>query len=117
MNEQTPKEDTFEILKLLSTSDSFTQRDLSERIGFSLGKTNYLLKALVKRGLISVKNFTDHNGKLSKVKYILTNKGFNERLTLTYHFLQRKEAEYNKLKQDWEEISKNQELELGQSPT
>ena len=105
MNEQTPKEDLFKVLKLLSSSDSFTQRDLSEQIGFSLGKTNYLLKALIKRGLISVKNFSDQSGKLGKVRYILTNKGFDERLRLTFHFLQRKEAEYNQLKKEWEEIN------------
>ena len=107
MNEQTPKEDLFKVLKLLSSSDSFTQRDLSEQIGFSLGKTNYLLKALIKRGLISVKNFSDQSGKLGKVRYILTNKGFDERLRLTFHFLQRKEAEYNQLKKEWEEIKKD----------
>ena len=106
MNEQAPHEDSFEILKVLSSSDSLTQRDLSQRLGFSLGKTNYLLKSLVKRGLVSVKNFSDNNGKLNKFKYILTKEGFNERLQLTQHFLKRKEAEYIQIKTEWEQLTK-----------
>jgi len=102
MNEQPPKEDLLKILRLLSSEDNMTQRDLSGHVGISLGKTNYLLKQLIKRGLISVKNFSSHDGKLKKVKYMLTKKGFEQRLQLTYHFLQRKENEFLKIKEEWD---------------
>lgn len=105
MPEQPITEDIFNILRVLSSSDSLTQRDLSDRIGISLGKTNYLLRALVKRGCISVKNFYIREGKLKKVKYILTDKGLDERLQLTYHFLKRKETEYNSIKKEWEDLN------------
>ncbi|MFC1753130.1 MarR family EPS-associated transcriptional regulator [Thermoproteota archaeon] len=107
MTEHPIQEDSFDILRLLSSKDNLTQRELSNHTGFSLGKTNYLLKSLIKRGLISVKNFTDNNGKLGKVKYILTKEGFNARIHLTYHFLKRKESEFNTIQKEWNEISKN----------
>jgi len=102
MNEQLSQEDLFKIIKEIESTPDITQRSLSERLSFSLGKTNYLLKSLIKRGTISVKHFTERKGKLGKVKYMLTKKGFDERLQLTAHFLQRKEAEYLQIKSEWE---------------
>ncbi|MBL7132308.1 MAG: MarR family EPS-associated transcriptional regulator [Candidatus Omnitrophica bacterium] len=104
MSEQPFKEEIFDILRILASKDDLTQRDLSTHMGISLGKTNYLLKALIKRGFISVKNFYIRDSKLKKVKYILTKKGVDRRLHLTYHFLERKEAEYNRIKKEWESL-------------
>jgi len=67
-----------------------------------LGKTNYLLKELIKRGQVKVKNFTNNPEKLKKINYFLTEKGLKEKFRLLQHFLQIKESEYNKLKQEWE---------------
>jgi len=105
MSEQPFKEEIFDILRLLSSKDNLTQRDLSLQMGISLGKTNYLLKALIKRGFISVRNFYIRDAKLKKVKYILTKKGIDHRLQLTYHFLKRKEVEYNRMKKEWENLN------------
>jgi len=107
MNEQPITEETLHLLRLLSSDDNLTQRDLSAHMGISLGKTNYLLKALIKRGSISAKNFSGNNGKLTKVKYILTKKGLNQRLQLTHHFLKRKEEEYCRIRKEWEYLSRN----------
>lgn len=122
MNEHAVTEEIFEILRVLSSSDNLTQRDLSAQMGISLGKTNYLLKALIKRGFIAVKNFSRDGNKLNKVHYILTEKGFNQRLQLTHHFLQRKEAEYIRMKKEWELLQAQNNLsaipgETAQSPS
>jgi len=106
MFEQPVKEDIFAILRVLASRDDLTQRDLSTHMGISLGKTNYLLKSLVKRGFVSVKNFSLRDSKLKKIKYILTKKGLDHRLHLTYHFLKRKETEYNHIKKEWEDLKK-----------
>lgn len=109
MNEHQIKEDIFNILRLLASSDALTQRDLSAHLSFSLGKTNYLLRSLAKKGLVKIKNFAKGKGNLKKVQYILTQKGFEEKLDLTYHFLKRKEEEYYALKKEAEEAyGKNQ---------
>ena len=73
----------------------------------SLGKTNYLLNALIKKGLLKIKNFSRKQGraKIKGVRYILTKKGFQEKIKLTYHFLKKKEAEYNQLLQAWQQLN------------
>lgn len=98
------KEDIFNILRLLSSNEDLTQRDASMRLGFSLGKTNYLLKSLIKKDLVKIKNLISEGNKAKKIKYFLTKKGLKEKINLTYHFLQRKESEYNSLKKEWEKV-------------
>ena len=49
--------DHFEILRKLDKNTEFSQRELAKELGFSLGKLNYCLKALQKKGLIKLKNF------------------------------------------------------------
>jgi len=102
MNEQPLKEDIFQILRILASADYCTQRDLAHSLTFSLGKTNYLLKALANTGLIKIRNFSLGNNKIKKVKYILTQKGLEQKVHLTLYFLQRKEKEYLELKQELE---------------
>ena len=104
MDEHLIREDIFHILRLISSKPDLTQRDLSGNLGISLGKTNYLLRKLIKKGLIKAKNFSHRPGKIKKISYILTPKGFKEKIHLTYHFLKRAEAEYNYLKQEWERL-------------
>jgi len=99
------REDIFSVLRLLSLNDNLTQRDLSAHLGISLGKTNYLLKQLVKVGLLEIKNFASRGNKIPKIRYYLTKKGWEERIKLTYHFLKRKESEYASLKEDWHKLN------------
>ena len=98
------KEDIFNILRLLSSNEDLTQRDASIRLGFSLGKTNYLLKSLIKKDLVKIKNLISEGNKAKKMRYFLTKKGLKEKINLTYHFLQRKESEYNNIKEEWAKV-------------
>lgn len=107
MIEQSPKEEVLSIIKEIETDPTATQRTVSKKLGISLGKTNYLLKALIKKDVIKTRNFLNNPGKLRKISYILTAKGFDEKMQLTYHFLKKKEAEYNLLKEEWEQANKN----------
>ncbi|MBL7132309.1 MAG: hypothetical protein ISS45_13080 [Candidatus Omnitrophica bacterium] len=56
-----------------------------------------------------MKNFFNNPGKLRKIKYILTEKGAEEKLKLTYHFLKRKEAEYSSIKNEWDILTNKEE--------
>lgn len=104
VDKHTLKEDIFNVLRLLSSGDDLTQRDVSSHLEISLGKTNYLLKSLIKKNLIKAMNFSKNRGKLGKVKYILTKKGFQEKVQLTYHFLRKKEVEYNHIRNEWAQL-------------
>lgn len=104
MNEHPPKEEILHLIREIGASPEITQRDLSIKLRISLGKTNYLIKELIKRGSVSIKNFSSHDAKIKKVMYILTKKGLVQRANLTYHFLKKKEAEFNHMKAEWERL-------------
>jgi EPS-associated MarR family transcriptional regulator len=103
MNEHHIKEDIFKALRLLSSDTDLSQRDVSRHLNISLGKANYLLKALTKQGLIKARNFAAGDKRLKKIQYILTKDGFKEKSKLTYHFLKMKEKEYFELKKEAEQ--------------
>jgi len=85
-----------EVLRLLEADPSLTQRDLSRALGLSLGKTHYLLHALLDKGLVKMRNFERSDRKLAYA-YLLTPAGLREKLRLTRAFLARKEAEFEAL--------------------
>ncbi len=107
MNEQALKEDNLKLIKEVESSPEQTQRVISTKLGFSLGKTNYLIKELIKKGFIKAQNFTSGKNKIKKAQYFLTPKGIEERFSLTYHFLKRKEEEYNNMQREWKKIVKD----------
>ena len=84
------------MLRLLESDPSLTQRALSEALGLSLGKTHYVLHALLEKGLVKIGNFRRSNRKLAYA-YVLTPAGLREKLRLTRSFLSRKEDEFKKL--------------------
>jgi EPS-associated MarR family transcriptional regulator len=101
----------FRLLRALQDNPRFTQRDLSEHLGVSLGATNFLLRALMEKGAIKIHNFRGNTRKLSYA-YILTPNGLAEKASLTARFLARKQKEYESLKAEIEAVSR--ELEQGE---
>ncbi len=87
------------ILKIVSERPDISQRQLAVILGVSLGKTNFLIKALFEKGLIKARNFTRSDNKVGYL-YKLTPKGVREKLRLTRAFLRRKEAEYEALRSE-----------------
>jgi EPS-associated MarR family transcriptional regulator len=87
------------LLRLLEQQPEYSQRQLAKALGVSLGKTHYLLKALLDKGLVKVQNFQRSSNKLGYV-YRLTPHGVTHRLQLTHSFLARKEQEYLMLKNE-----------------
>lgn len=100
---------TLKALRLLSTQPELSQRELSKKLGLSLGKTHYILRALLDKGLLKAQNFRRNNNKLAYA-YLLTPQGIAEKLSLTRAFLVRKEAEFEELRQTI--TSLRDELEL-----
>ena len=86
-----------ELLRLLEEHPDWSQRELSRRLGVSLGKTHYLLKALLEKGWVKVQNFGRSDRKLGYA-YVLTPSGLRHRIMLTRSFLVRKEREYIELR-------------------
>ena len=89
--------DYFNILRKIKYNPNSSQRDLANKLGFSLGKFNYCLKSLKNKGLVKIKNFRKNPNKSGYV-YILTRKGLTEKTNLTLNFMKRKMKEYDELK-------------------
>lgn len=85
------------ILKIIEEDPQVNQRQLAERLGVSLGKAHYLLKALLDKGYVKAGNFFRAENKL-KYAYLLTPDGINAKLSLTRNYLARKEEEYVRMK-------------------
>ena len=94
------------ILRKLEENPRLTQREISKELGVSLGKTNYVINALIDKGLLKLDNFKRSDKKLGYI-YLLTPRGITEKTTLAQNFLKRKSEEYNKLKIEIE-ILKNE---------
>ena len=92
-------EDHFKILRKIQKGSKHSQRKMADELGFSLGKLNYCLKALQKKGLIKIKNFKKNEKKLNYL-YVLTPKGISEKTKLTINFMKRKMQEYDELKKE-----------------
>lgn len=86
------------VLRLLEVDAAMSQRDLSRALGISLGKTHYVIHALLDRGLVKMGNFRRSDNKLAYA-YVLTPSGIREKVRLSRLFLARKEAEFRSLKQ------------------
>lgn len=87
---------TLEAMRLLAARPELSQRELSRALGLSLGKTHYVLHALLDKGLVKIQNFRRNDNKLAYA-YLLTPKGVKAKLQLTRSFLARKEAEFERL--------------------
>ncbi len=87
----------FELLDLLAREPKLSQREMAQRLGLSLGRMNYCLKALHDIGAVKLRNFHASQNKLGYV-YVLTPAGIGQRTRLASAFLARKRAEYDRLK-------------------
>ena len=95
-------EDHFEVLRRIDKFPNASQRKLASELGFSLGKLNYCLKALKKKGYVKLKNFQKQEKKIRYLQYVITPKGISERTELTINFMKRKMKEFDELKKELE---------------
>ena len=96
------EQDHFEVLRKIQQVLRSSQRELAQQLGFSLGKLNYCLKALQKKGFVKLQNFQQKTNKIKYLKYVITPKGISERTRLTINFMKRKMNEYDQLKKELE---------------
>ena len=96
-------ESQFKALRELEKDSTLSQRDLSKKVGLSVGRVNYIINALLKNGYIKAQRFKNSKNKMGYM-YILTPKGISERIVQTQTFLQKKNEEYIRLKQEIETL-------------
>jgi EPS-associated MarR family transcriptional regulator len=102
VDEPTPSRDAhLRLLLLIEKHPEYSQRRLAEAMGVSLGKTHYLLMALLDKGMVKALRLTRTP---SKLVYAVTPDGVKHRLQLTRQFLQRKEQEYLSLRTEIDQL-------------
>ena len=95
-------QDYLNLLRKIQQKSKYTQRELADELGFSLGKLNYCLRALQKKGLVKIQNFQKQSNKINYLKYVITPAGIAERTQLTITFMKKKMKEYEELKKELE---------------
>ena len=98
-------QDHLNLLRKIHSKTEHSQRKLANDLEFSLGKLNYCLQALKKKGLIKIQNFEKNPKKINYI-YKLTPKGISEKTKLTINFMKRKMREYDELKEEYEKLKK-----------
>ena len=98
-------EESLLVLREIDANPKLTQRELSSRLGLSLGKINFLMRALIEKGLIKAENFKNSSNK-SAYLYFLTPLGIEEKAKTTYRFLKRKIEEYERLEIEIQQLKK-----------
>lgn len=92
-------EELLNILIKIKNNPNVLQRSLAKDLGFSLGKLNYCLNELRKKGLVKINNFKKNKNKLGYV-YLLTPAGIKEKTSMTIRFMKIKMQEYDNLKKE-----------------
>ena len=97
--EKTPQSDILEVLRNVEGCES--QNSLAKDLGYSVGKVNYVLKALVSKGYVKIENFLNSKNKKA-YRYLLTEDGLEKKVNLTKAFIEIKKKEYEKLQMELE---------------
>ena len=106
----TNQELEYRALKILEQQPDLTQRQLSEELGVSLGKTNYVLKSLIDVGWVKLDNFQKSDNKWGYA-YLLTPMGVTEKAAITVRFLKRKKQEYDDLQIEIAQLQKEVQVQ------
>ena len=99
LNAMKENQDYLNLLRKIKKKPNFSQRELANELGFSLGKLNYCLNSLRLKGLVKINNFKNNKNKINYI-YILTPKGISKKAKLTINFMKRKMKEYEELKKE-----------------
>jgi len=95
-------------MRLMDETPAISTRDIARRVGISNGAAYYCVTALIDKGFVKLKNFTESKTKSNYI-YELTPRGIRAKAALTVSFLERKRHEYEDLKAEIKRL----ESELG----
>src|SRR5580692_5749727 len=98
----------YKLMRLLEANPRMSQREAARTLGVSLGKVNYCVQALIRKGWIKASRFKNSHSKAAYM-YLLTPRGIEEKASLTVEFLQIKMREYEVLRAEIDQIRREVE--------
>ena len=110
------QETHFRVMRLLDEDPSISTREIAKKVGISNGAAYYCVTALVEKGFVKLKNFTQSKTKANYI-YELTPRGIRAKAALTVSFLERKRHEYEDLKVEIERLESDLGVEETNKPS
>ena len=101
--EQQQRETHFKVMRLIDEDPSISTREIAQKVMISNGAAYYCVTALVEKGFVKLKNFSQSKNKANYI-YELTPRGIRAKAVLTVQFLELKRTEYNALKAEIERL-------------
>jgi MarR family transcriptional regulator, temperature-dependent positive regulator of motility len=101
--EQAREDAQFQVMRLLASDPTLSQRQLADALGISLGATHYVLRGLIDSGFIKLDRFRGAADK-RRYAYVLTPGGLAAKGVIARRFLARKRAEYAALQREIAEL-------------
>ena len=98
----------YKLMRLLEANPRMSQREAARTLDVSLGKVNYCVQALIRKGWIKASRFKNSRSKAAYM-YLLTPRGIEEKASLTVEFLQIKMREYEVLRAEIERMRRDVE--------
>ncbi|MDD5067906.1 MAG: winged helix-turn-helix transcriptional regulator [bacterium] len=77
-------DDEYKIIEILNEDNKVTQRHIAEKAGISLGMTNIIIRRLINKGFIKIRNMNK-----KRILYHLTPKAIIEKTQRTYNYFER----------------------------
>jgi EPS-associated MarR family transcriptional regulator len=105
-------ETQYRVMRLLETTPEITQRDVAREIGVSLGKANYCVRALIRKGWVKATPFKNAQQKAA-YQYTLTRVGRQEKTRMTVRFVAGKMREYEGLLIEIDEMQRGLQRRAG----
>ena len=106
--EKQQQETRLKVMRLIDEDPYISTRQIAQKVGIANGTAYYCVTALVEKGFVKLKNFTQSKNKANYI-YELTPRGIRAKAALAVSFLERKRNEYEDLKLEIERL----ESELG----
>ena len=110
--EKQQQETRLKVMRLIDEDPYISTRQIAQKVGIANGTAYYCVTALVEKGFVKLKNFTQSKAKANYI-YELTPRGIRAKAALTVLFLERKRHEYEDLRAEIERL----ESELGVEKT
>jgi EPS-associated MarR family transcriptional regulator len=101
--EQFKDDKELDALRLVHRQGASSQREMAAALGISLGKSNFIVRALLARGWMKVRRFKNSDNK-RRYLYLLTPSGVAEKGRRTRAFIHASEERYLLLKQQLEAL-------------
>ena len=95
---------------LVQDNPNISIAEISRQLGVSNGMAHYVLRSLIDKGSVKVKNFSKNSNKRN-YSYILTPAGLSEKLKLTSVFLERKRKEFYALQKEISVLEQSVEVD------